>query len=83
MFLWRRDGRRRAGGGEAAASCAPYWTQEVLKTRMKKRTSGRVMRRPGPRILLAPITGKLVSQLALEGRTDPLLEAFRPERFAA
>jgi len=34
-------------------------------------------------ILLAPITGKLVSQLVLEGRTDPLLEAFRPERFGA
>ncbi len=32
-------------------------------------------------ILLAPITGKLVSQLVLEGRTDPLLAAFRAERF--
>lgn len=32
-------------------------------------------------ILLAPITGKLVSQLVLEGRSHPLLEAFRPERF--
>ncbi len=32
-------------------------------------------------ILLAPITGKLVSELVLEGRSDPLLAAFGPERF--
>jgi glycine/D-amino acid oxidase-like deaminating enzyme len=32
-------------------------------------------------ILLAPITGKLMTQLVLKGRTDPLLEAFSPARF--
>lgn len=33
-------------------------------------------------ILLAPITGKLVSQLVLEGRCEMDLTRFRPERFA-
>lgn len=33
-------------------------------------------------ILLAPITGKLVSQLVLEGRCEIDLTRFRPERFA-
>ena len=33
-------------------------------------------------ILLAPITGKLVSQLILEGRTEMTLEPFSPARFA-
>jgi glycine oxidase len=32
-------------------------------------------------ILLAPITGKLVSQLILESRTEMALKAFGPERF--
>ena len=32
-------------------------------------------------ILLAPITGKLIAQLVLEGRLDPLLAAFGAERF--
>jgi glycine oxidase len=32
-------------------------------------------------ILLAPITGKLVADLVLEGRADPLLAAFGAERF--
>jgi glycine oxidase len=34
-------------------------------------------------ILLAPITGKLISQLIVEGRTDLPLEPFSPARFAA
>ena len=34
-------------------------------------------------ILLAPITGKLISQLIVEGRTDMPLEPFSPARFAA
>jgi glycine oxidase len=33
-------------------------------------------------ILLAPVTGKLLSELVLEGRPDPLLAPFGPERFA-
>jgi glycine oxidase len=33
-------------------------------------------------ILLAPITGKLISQLILEGRTEMPLEPFSPARFA-
>lgn len=33
-------------------------------------------------ILLAPVTGKLVSQLVLEGRTDTDLRPFDPARFA-
>ena len=32
-------------------------------------------------ILLAPITGKLISQLILEGRTEMPLEPFSPARF--
>jgi glycine/D-amino acid oxidase-like deaminating enzyme len=32
-------------------------------------------------ILLAPITGKLVSQLVLDGRTEIPLAAFDPRRF--
>jgi glycine oxidase len=33
-------------------------------------------------ILLAPVTGKLVTQLVLEGGTEIALEAFGPERFS-
>jgi glycine oxidase len=32
-------------------------------------------------VLLAPITATLVADLVLDGRTDPLLEAFSPGRF--
>jgi len=34
-------------------------------------------------ILLAPITGQLISQLILEGRTEMALEPFSPARFAS
>ncbi|MGH9311685.1 MAG: FAD-dependent oxidoreductase, partial [Vicinamibacterales bacterium] len=34
-------------------------------------------------VLLAPITAALVADLVLEGRTDPILDAFSPGRFAA
>jgi glycine oxidase len=34
-------------------------------------------------VLLAPITGRLVTDLVLTGRTDDLLRPFSPERFAA
>jgi glycine oxidase len=33
-------------------------------------------------VLLAPITAKLVADLVLDGREDPLLEAFSPRRFS-
>lgn len=32
-------------------------------------------------ILLTPITAELISQLVLDGRADPALERFRPQRF--
>lgn len=32
-------------------------------------------------VLLAPITGKLIADLVIDGRVDPALEIFRPDRF--
>ena len=32
-------------------------------------------------VLLAPITAKLIADLVVEGKTDPALEEFRPDRF--
>jgi glycine/D-amino acid oxidase-like deaminating enzyme len=32
-------------------------------------------------VLLAPITAKVIGDLIVEGRRDPALESFRPDRF--
>ena len=33
-------------------------------------------------ILLAPLTGELVTQAIVDGRRDPMLDLTRPQRFA-